>query len=59
MSAASWRWMSVLLLLLGGCREPASAPPPTPGTPANPLLTVEGTTVRYTMAMTARSRPSA
>ncbi|OJH37241.1 hypothetical protein BON30_28440 [Cystobacter ferrugineus] len=37
--------MGVLLLLLGGCREPA--PAPAPGTPENPLLTVEGTTVRY------------
>jgi hypothetical protein len=47
MRALSWIQMGVLLLLLGGCREPASAPPPAAGTPENPLLTVEGTTVRY------------
>jgi hypothetical protein len=47
MRAASWSWLGILLLLWGGCREPASAPPPAPGTPENPLLTVEGTTVRY------------
>lgn len=47
MRTVSWTRAGVLLLVLGACREPSSAPAPPPGTSTQPLLTVEGSTVRY------------
>ncbi|WNG20216.1 hypothetical protein [Cystobacter fuscus] len=48
MTASRWAGLGVLLLL-GGCREPVSTPsaPVPPPAAAQPLLTVEGVTVRY------------